>query len=121
MGTGDDELEQVDDELDDQDDGGDAGGDDEGGEDDALDAIKSGFASLGTQLEKLVKSGKGDTVTPRAADDGAGVEDQVRRALERVGKEKETDERVAKLEKLAEKPPRKQSRLERALWGKVDV
>ena len=130
-------ADQLDDDLDDLDDLDDAEGDDDADtNDDGARESAGGAADGAGVLEAIHALGaKLDGLTGGAADDDEGepvkagsarerevdVEGQVRRALARVGRERDLDERVQKVEKAVERPPVKQGRLSRALWGRVDA
>ena len=89
--------------------GGDGAGDDAGG--DGADDT-TGVADDGNDVTAPAGSARQAEVDTERA---------VRDALARVRREEQTDERVSKLEgevaAVKERPPIKQSRLSRALWG----
>ena len=120
------------------DDAGAGGGNDDGGAgndgasgDDARistlvdERVRSALEALGitSDASNLDPPPDGEPVTTpppaaqSAASNEARVEEIVRRALEKQGKEKERDERLTKVEKAIEKPPIKQSWLSRKMWG----
>ena len=104
--------------------------------------IEKGLADIGEFIRTGVGNVGGDAAgdvedDPEDLDDGVtepaattaksqrqtemDVEATVRAQLAKIKKEEETDARLAKVEeKVAEKPPAKQSRLQRALWGSVN-
>lgn len=105
------------------------GGNDNGG---AAGAGADGGSGLAAQVADLATTvaglvtGKGaDDTTPPASSSSstppADVEGQVRAAMSKVGKETDTDERLKKVEQVLERPPLKQGKLSRLLWGKVDA
>jgi len=116
------EEDETTDEVEEVDDGSGDGSGDDGGDDDGMGA--------------KIKAAVSEALAPffAADDDGEDVNDsahpartqyaqeidfeaKARAALDKIGKEKETDARLAKVEQIVERPPRKQSKLERALWG----
>lgn len=115
------ELDELDEEeTDDKDDGAPGAAADDGG------GLAAKVEELATAVAGIV-TGKGDDAgkPPAAAPAGGApatdVESQVRQAMSKVGKESETDERLKRVEKVLEKPPLKQGKLSRILWGKVDA
>lgn len=120
--TSDDE-EVVEDDAGDEDerpaDSGDRGGGDDLGILAAIDDLREQVVGL-AHREPDVSASPAPSTSP-ASGAGDGIEAQVRAALTKVGKEKETDERLSKVEKAVERPPVKQSRFSRALWGRVDA
>ena len=93
------------------------------------DPAPSGEALILERLEAILPSleelfadnDPGEPVTTPAADHKSDIKAQVAAALSEIQDGKETKERLEKIERIVEKPPIKQSRLSRALWGRVDA
>lgn len=94
-----------------------------GGSGDVVAGVLAAVQGLGeTITNALAGRGDGTEGTPVTTDPPpTDLDGQVRAAMARVGKEKEIDDRVARVEKAVEKQPIKQGRLSRALWGKVEA
>jgi hypothetical protein len=107
--------------------GSDAGSDDDGSGHDPLAVLTGKVDQLLSALGPDADNDDGETVTTPAqhhttnADVEATAARAVREALAGQTKEKERDDRLAKVEKAIERQPIKQSKLSRAIWGKVDA
>lgn len=98
-----------------------------------LERVESAIERLGDLIDDALggdggDDGKGDTKGDAGAGDAtrsaAQVEDtteaRVRAAVERLERDKATEDRLGRLEKAAEKIPRKVRKLTAAVWGKAD-
>lgn len=118
----------------------DATGNDDAGNDDArhdddgaagrgdADGLRATVEALRDDVAKLLGTNDDDKGDQHVNDDkgtaaapASDLDAQIERAMTRVAKDTERDQRLEKVERAIEKPPVKQGRLSRALWGKVDA
>jgi hypothetical protein len=108
-------------------DDGDAGDGDDTGDSGAGDEtpVLERLAAMESKFAELVGAGADNEPAPVSAPgttrDGVDIRSQVKEALAEVADAKDLRERVEKVEKVVERPPVKQSRLSRAMWGRVEA
>lgn len=96
----------------------DAGGDDDDLADLVGEAVSTALEPLQPLLDRLAGDGGDVSGTRRsAADTESHVESIVERELAKFHKEKETGDRLAKVEAAVEKPPVKIGKIGRFFWG----